>query len=109
MKSALTRGSSGFSNFDFRFSLAKDGPSRKSWVSRFVDFLLGPSTSPHPIYIVGAAAGFTEGSPQDEPRVRKARPYVGDQTDSAYFALAQSGMASYGASPPSQEYVNGRR
>ncbi|HVT13439.1 MAG TPA: hypothetical protein VHE55_14325 [Fimbriimonadaceae bacterium] len=68
-----------------------------------VDFLLGPA--PHPVYMVGAAAGFGAGRPETERKVKKLRrPADGD---SPFVALASFGMSSYGASDSRSE--GGRR
>jgi hypothetical protein len=100
-----------FSILDFRFSqgqVSNEGDRKPSWVSRLIDFVLGPASTPHPIYIVGAAA-FSHHSAETQPRLTSARPYRGDEADTAQFALAASGLGSYGAASTPQEYTGGRR
>lgn len=74
----------------------------KTWIDKLAEFLLGPVPQPHPIYVVGAAAGFSE-TVKEEHAPRKAH------FNSPHVALAVSGFGAYGALGSSLEYENGDR
>ena len=80
----------------------KSKVNRKSWVDKMIEFLLGPVPSPHPIYVAGAAAGFT-------PVAREKREPKPRRVDSPHVALAAGGFGAYGAAGSSLEYENGDR
>jgi hypothetical protein len=96
---------------DFRFSQGQLSISRPSLVTRLVDFLLGPSSTPHPIYTVGVAAGFGEAArPADRPsKPKPVRAYREDaDSEAIYCGLAGAGLASYGFVAHSEEHAHGR-
>jgi hypothetical protein len=98
---------------DFRFSQGDVSAAKlkRSWVTRLVDFLLGSSTTPHPIYTVGVAAGFVDAPyPSDRPRKPKpVRAYQEDaDSEAIYCGLAGAGLASYGFVAHSEEHAHGR-
>jgi hypothetical protein len=75
---------------------------QRSWADKLVDFLLGPAPQSHPIYMAGAAAGFSGTAKEErEPRAR--------YEDSPHVALAAGGFGAYGAAGSSLEYENGDR
>jgi hypothetical protein len=75
---------------------------QRTWADKLVDFLLGPVPQSHPIYMAGAAAGFSETAREK----RAPRPH---HVDSPHVALAVGGFGAYGAAGSSLEYENGDR
>jgi hypothetical protein len=90
-----------------RSNLALQPSLSKTWLDKVADFLFGPN--PHPIYLAGAAAGFS-GTARTESRkvVAEPRRSSGD-AQSASVALAAGGFGSYCVPDPSLKDNHGRR
>lgn len=88
-------------------NIARQPSLERTWLDRFMDFLLGPN--PHPVFMAGAGAGFSGTGKVDKPKPIATPQFMGNDAQSASVALASGGLGSYCVADPSQrgEYGSG--